>query len=95
MGPRSQRASDELETIKKLQDLGNPHVSADDIGTVAKMCKELLLPIDSNDLYYQIWHGTGEEEIWVRYATKIWNSISRGKQSLTRFDIDRKLRDIN
>jgi len=95
MGPRSQRASDELATVKELQHLVNPHVSVDDIGFVGKICKKLFLPIDSNDLYYQISHGEGDEEMWTQYATKIWNSISQGKQALTRFDVDQQLRDMN
>lgn len=50
MGPRSQRASEELETVEELQYLVNPHVSADDIGFVSKICKKLFRPIDSDDL---------------------------------------------
>ncbi|KAK5099002.1 hypothetical protein LTR70_000876 [Exophiala xenobiotica] len=95
MGPRSQRASDELEAVKELQHLVNLHVSADNVGFVGKICKKLFLLINSGDLYYQISNSLGHEEMWTEYATKIWNSISRGKQALTRFDIDQQLRDMN
>lgn len=95
MGPRSQRAFDELETIKKLQHLVDPHVSAETLGIVRKVCRVLFLPIDSNDLYYQISNGGGDNEMWSAYANKIWNSIARGKQALTRFHIDQQLRDMH
>lgn len=76
MGPRSQRASDELDTIKQLHTLVNPHARG--VSMMGKIFERLVLPSDDRDLYYQISHGRGDAEIWKQYADRLWNSVSQG-----------------
>lgn len=95
MGPRSQRASDELDTIRQLYELTNPHLTSGKAGYAAKLFKKLFLPIDDMDLYYRMSQGQGDPELWTQYANHVWDSISQGKPSITRFDIDQQLRAMN
>lgn len=95
MGPRSQRACDELDTIKQLHELTDPHVSSGNAGYVTKVLKKLLLPVRNDDLYYRISCGQGHPEMWAEYANYIWDSISQGKATVTRFDVDEQLRAMN
>ena len=94
MGPRSQKAAKELDTIKRLYQLTNPHESTG-LGMFAKAMRKLLQPINDNDLYYQISRGQGDTEIWTQYANHLWDCIAQGKSSLTHFDLDRQLRAMN
>lgn len=95
MGPRSQRASDELDTIRRLYELTNPHIETTKSGYFSKVARKLLLPFDDTDLYYRMSLGQGDPELWNQYATHVWNSISQGKTSINRFDIDHQLRAMN
>lgn len=95
MGPRSQRASDELDTIRQLYELTNPHLESNDVSYFNRFVKKLLLPFDDTDLYYRMSLGQGDPELWSEYANHVWNSISQGKTSITRFDIDEQLRAMN
>lgn len=95
MGPRSQRASDELATIRSLYELTNPHMDVGKAGYISKLFKKLLLPFDDQDLYYRMSSGNGDPELWCQYANHVWSSISQGKSAITRFDIDRQLREMN
>lgn len=95
MGPRSKRASDELDTIRQLYELTNPHLSSDNVGYMAKIMKKLLLPVNEEDLHYRMTNGQGDSELWTLYANHLWDNISQGKSSITRFDIDQQLRAMN
>lgn len=91
MGPRSKRATDALDTIKKLHNLTNPHLSPDSAGALKKLCRKLFLRFDTTDKYYQISIGNGTEDIWSDYAHEIWHVIARGQTEITRIDIAQQL----
>ncbi|KAK5092198.1 hypothetical protein LTR70_005853 [Exophiala xenobiotica] len=95
IGPRAEKASDELLVLKDLNHLVRRHLSSDDIGIVSRFLKSLLLPIDSKDLYYVISRGEGDEDIWNEYAGNIWTTISNGRSFLTAQDLSRQLTDMN
>lgn len=94
MGPRSQRASDELNTIKQLHDLVDPK-SQDQVHVMGKAIRKLLVPVNENDPYYRISHGLGDEALWTEYAQSLWETISQGKDSINRMDIARQLTAMN
>lgn len=95
IGPRTERASNELETIKALQDLVNPHLDHSHIGFFAKMLRKLLMPINSRDPYYLISRGQGNDDIWQEYAFKIWSEIAAGRSYITVQDITQRLVAMN
>lgn len=86
MGPRSQRASDELDTIKQLHALVNPHAKG--VGMMGKMFERLVLPSDDRDLYYQIYNGRGDADMWKQYADRLWDCVSQGNATTSLRQID-------
>ena len=48
VGPRSQRASDELLVIQELNNLVKPHIAADDLGIVAKLLRKVFMPVEES-----------------------------------------------
>jgi len=95
IGPRSEKASNELEVIKDLNNLVRRHLSSDDIGIVSRFFKSLLLPTNSKDLYYVISRGEGDEEKWNEYAGTIWTTMAGGKSYLTAQDLSQQLIAMN
>lgn len=95
IGPRTERASNELETIKALQDLVNPHLDHGNIGFLAKMLRKVFMPVNSRDAYYLISRGQGNDEVWQEYAFKIWSEISAGRSYITVQDITQRLIAMN
>lgn len=91
--PRSQRAYDELALIKDLHSLVDPNAAKQDTSMMSRFYKKLVSP-ETNTLYWKISEGRGTKEDWCEYATKMWDSLSRGKAAMTRFDFDQRLRDM-
>lgn len=95
IGPRAEKASNELEVIKELNSLVKRHVDTDDISILSKIFNKLFLPINSNDLYYLISRGEGDEEKWNEYADSIWSQISGARAYLTVYDVSQQLIAMN
>ncbi|KAK5088543.1 hypothetical protein LTS08_001051 [Lithohypha guttulata] len=95
IGPRAEKASNELEVIKDLNNLVDRHISSDDISILTKLFNKLFLPTNSNDLYYIISRGEGDEEKWNEYAANIWSSITNGRTFLTMSDLSQQLIAMN
>ena len=94
VGPRTAKASYELDIIRDLNHLVKPH-KTERSTKLAKLLRKLFMPSDSRDLYQIIARGGGDEEVWNEYATKIWCTISNGQKSLTCADICQQLVYMN
>jgi hypothetical protein len=90
VGPRSQRASDELEVIQELNNLVKPHVGADDLGIVAKLLKKIFMPVQVT-IFDDIRTGHSDEDEVRKYADTIWNTIAGPRTHLVANDITSRL----
>lgn len=95
IGPRAERAANQLGVLRDLNSLVNPHIASDDIGIVTRTLKKLFMPINSRDPYYLITRGEGDEETWNEYAGNIWHTIANGKDSFNAQDLSRQLIAMN
>ncbi|KAJ9616621.1 hypothetical protein H2200_000340 [Cladophialophora chaetospira] len=92
MGPRSQRAFNELETIRDLNSLVKQHFEAGDMSFVVKILKKVFLPVRAG-AFDTIVSGKGTEEMHRDYAASIWNTVTTDLNTkvLTAADISRRL----
>lgn len=95
IGPRAEKASNELEVIKDLNNLVKRHVDTDDISFVGKIFNKLFMPINSSDLYYIISRGEGDEDKWTEYADQLWSQIAGSRPYLTIYDVSQQLISMN
>lgn len=95
LGPRLRRASDELETMKTLQFLVMPNPRKGDTNMISRMYASFFGLRAIDFLYQDIAQGRGDTEKWTTYATILWNDIRDGKESITRWDLDQRLRNMN
>ena len=92
VGPRSERADNELDIIRDLNNLIKPHVS--DLGLVAKILRRIFMPIESN-CFADIRHGQCEDKKVRTYAASIWNTIAGSKSQITMQDITARLVEMD
>lgn len=76
MGPRSQRAFDELDTIKQLHSLIKPHEKLSN-----KLFKKLLLPNNDRSLFHRILRGQANDDQMNKYADKLWEGIATDRKT--------------
>ena len=92
VGPRSERADNELDIIRDLNNLVKAHVS--DLGRVAKVLRRIFMPIEKN-CFADIRHGRCEDEQVRTYAASIWNTIAGSKSEIMMQDITTRLVEMN
>lgn len=92
VGPRSQRASNELQTIRDLNNLVKPHVELDNPNFVVKMLKRVFWPVEYTE-FDRITDGRANSEQHKEYAAKLWDTITvdSHKEALTSRDISERL----
>ena len=90
IGPRSERASDELTVLRDLNSLIKPHIGAENPGFFRKMCTKLFLPKRDN-IFEEIEAGHCTEEEIRGYAAIIWSTIAESKDRLELIDITHRL----
>jgi hypothetical protein len=90
IGPRSQRAVDELETLRRLNDLLVPRRTRDKSKFIAKLLRKIFLPPKS-DVFDQIREGRcGVEEV-SGYAAVLWATVAGSKPVITISDMYERL----
>ena len=94
VGPRSERASSELDTLRDLNNLIKPHIGVEQIGIIVKILRRLFLPQESN-VFDDIRQGQCDEDEVKGYAAIIWSTIAGTKPSLHLDDITRRLREMD
>ena len=75
IGPRSNRASNELETIRDINNLVKRHIEHDDPSYFLRIFKKLFYPIEET-MYDKIASGNASQEVHREYAATIWNTIA-------------------
>jgi hypothetical protein len=93
IGPRSVRASNELEIILELNNLIKPHVGAENPGIVTKMLRKVFMPVEDS-IFDDIRSGRFDEDEVKCYAETIWTTIAGNKSALTLNDITHRLREM-
>ena len=94
VGPRSERASDELSVLRDLNNLITPHAGTDHASYVRKICKKLFLRKKDN-IFDDIQAGNCDEEEIRGYAAIIWSTIAGTKDRLELSDITHRLQALN
>lgn len=93
IGPRSEQAVDELETLQRLDDLLKPQ----EIHSKSTACMKLFRKIflrPRKDIFDDIRHGKLGEEETAAYAAIIWSTVAGIKQEITLADICERLHDL-
>ncbi|KAK5340988.1 hypothetical protein LTR98_001780 [Exophiala xenobiotica] len=95
IGPRSNRAFNELEIIRDLNNLVKQHYERSDFSFTVKMLKRFFFPVEDAD-FETIVTGRGNEEMHRDYAARIWNTVTMDlhKVVLTSADLRRRLIDM-
>ena len=95
VGPRSKRASNELETIRELNYLVKRHIEHDDPSFALKIFKKIFFPVEDS-AFDAIVAGQADEAEHKEYAAKIWNTVTMDmhKEVLTLADISSRLKDM-
>ncbi|KAK5203826.1 hypothetical protein LTR20_009472 [Exophiala xenobiotica] len=95
IGPRSNRAFNELEIIRDLNNLVKQHYERSDLSFTVKMLKRFFFPVEDED-FETIVTGRGNEEMHRDYAARIWNTVTMDlhKVVLTSVDLRRRLIDM-
>lgn len=93
IGPRSQRASNELETIRELNSLVKRHLEHDDPSFALKIFKKVFFPVEDS-AFDAIASGQSDEAGHREYAATIWNTVTGDlqKEILTFEDISSRLK---
>ena len=94
VGPRSERASDELSVLRDLNNLITPHAGTDHASNFRKICKKLFLRKQDN-IFDDIQAGNCDEEEIRGYAAIIWSTIAGTKDKLELSDITHRLQALN
>jgi hypothetical protein len=95
VGPRSARATNELETIQGLNNLVKRHIEADDPSFIVKMLKRAFWPVEDT-LFDSIIKGRAGEDEYKEYAARLWSAIMMDLSGdvLTSIDISDRLRKM-
>jgi hypothetical protein len=95
IGPRSKRASNELETIRELNNLVKRHIERDDPSFALKIFKKIFFPVEDS-AFDAIVGGQADEAAHRDYAATIWNTVTMDlhKEVLTSTDISSRLKDM-
>lgn len=85
MGPRSQQAFDELDTIKQLHSLIKDQKNEK---LIEKLFRKLFFPNNNRTLYHKIIGGQADDDQLDKYADKLWAGIKpANRTTLTKEDI--------
>lgn len=90
IGPRSERAMNELETLQKLNELLQPRLLDDKARIVPNLVQKLFLP-PKNCVFDAIRKGHSSDEEVMGYAAILWTTVAGNKPVLTHLDIFERL----
>jgi hypothetical protein len=90
IGPRSERAVDELETLRRLNDLLVPRRSRDKAKAFTRLFRKIFLPPKS-DVFDQIRAGRCNVDEVSGYAAILWSTVAGAKSVITISDIYERL----
>ena len=92
VGPRSERADNELDVIRDLNNLIKPHVV--NLGLVAKTLRKVFMPV-KNNCFSDIRQGRCQDEQVRAYAASIWATLAGSKTEINMQDITTRLVEMD
>jgi hypothetical protein len=93
VGPRSERAMDEMETLERLNALLRPHRKRDKVPWLMRFLRKMFRA-RNHDVFTAIRSGRSTDEEVMGYASIIWTSVAGSRTEITQADICQRMVDL-
>jgi hypothetical protein len=93
VGPRSERAMDEMETLERLNELLKPYRRRDQSWILMRLIRKMFSS-PKRDIFQHIRTGRSTDEEIAGYASILWTSVAGSKTEITQADICERLVEL-